>query len=75
MAGLVPAISIHVEMPCRLNRDCRDKRGNDARVNCQNWLTRRRAERTARIRIDLSTAIFIPAGDAECWDFYRKLSP
>jgi hypothetical protein len=25
----VPGISIHRAMPCRLNRDCRDKRGND----------------------------------------------
>jgi hypothetical protein len=31
MAGLVPAISIHVAIPCRVNRDCRDKRGNDGR--------------------------------------------
>jgi hypothetical protein len=30
---LVPAISIHVVRLCRLNRDCRDKRGNDADIS------------------------------------------
>jgi hypothetical protein len=29
MPALVAGISIHVAMPCRSNRDCRDKRGND----------------------------------------------
>jgi hypothetical protein len=29
MAGLVPAISIHVAKRCITNRDARDKRGHD----------------------------------------------
>src|SRR5712691_4937623 len=33
MAGLVPAISIHVARPCHTYRDCRDEPGNDDKLH------------------------------------------